>query len=184
MTDSSKNTDPAANDSPDVVEEVSTEASIDEASVAESPDAESVSPEEQQIQTLTSERDQFRDALQRLQADFENYRKRMVKVQGESSERANESLVAKILPVLDTLDLAKAHEPSAPLEQVSVALLEVLNKEGLERIPAVNAAFDPNLHEAVAHEAGDGESKVSEEFRAGYSWKGRVLRPSMVKVVG
>lgn len=136
------------------------------------------------VDPVAAERDAYRQTLQQLQADFENYRKRMLKQQGEVSERANESLVQKMLPVLDTIDLAKAHEPSGSIEQVGAALLDVLQKEGLERIPAVDQPFDPTQHEAVAHEEGDGGPKVSEELRAGYRWKGRVLRPAMVKVIG
>lgn len=133
---------------------------------------------------IAAERDAYKETLQRLQADFENYRKRVQKQQAEAMERANESLVQKLLPVLDTLDLAKAHDPSGSLEQVSGSLLDVLTKEGLERVEAVDQMFDPTLHEAVAHEPGEGEPKVGEELRAGYRWKGRVIRPAMVKVVG
>lgn len=146
--------------------------------------AEPASSVDDVLAAANAERDQYKEALQRLQADFENFRKRMMKQQAEGADRANESLVAKILPVIDTIELAQAHEPSGTLEQVSIALLEALNKEGLERIASVNEPFDPNLHDAVAHEPGEGESKVSEEMRAGYRWKGRVLRPAMVKVVG
>lgn len=133
---------------------------------------------------VAAERDAYRDTLQRLQADFENYRKRTQKQTAELAERANESLAIKLLGVLDTVDLAKAHEPNGSIEQVSVALLDVLTKEGLERINAVEQPFDPTLHEAVAHEEGEDGPKVSEELRAGYLWKGRVIRPAMVKVIG
>lgn len=133
---------------------------------------------------VAAERDAYRDTLQRLQADFENYRKRMMKQQQETAERANESLVTKLLGVLDTIDLAKAHDPNGSLEQVASALLDVLSKEGLERVKSVEQPFDPTLHEAVMHEPGEGEQKVTEELRAGYLWKGRVIRPAMVKVIG
>lgn len=135
---------------------------------------------------VAAERDQFKTALQHLQADFENYRKRVIKQQADGTARANEALVEKMLPVLDTIDMAVAHEPSQGLNQIASALVEVLQKEGLERIPAVDSPFDPNEHEAVVHEPGEGEGEptVSEEMRAGYRWKGRVLRPAMVKVVG
>lgn len=133
---------------------------------------------------VAAERDTYRESLQRLQADFENYRKRVLKQQAETSERANEALVQKLLPVLDTIDLAKAHEPSGSLEQIAVSMLDVLTKEGLERIEAQGQPFDPTLHEAVAHEPGEGDPTVGEELRAGYRWRGRVVRPAMVKVVG
>ncbi|MGI8491779.1 MAG: nucleotide exchange factor GrpE [Acidimicrobiales bacterium] len=142
------------------------------------------------------ERDEYLDALRRLQADFENYKKRMAKQQAAYTDRAAEALVLKLLPVLDTADLALAHAGGEEVKQLSEALCEALGKEGLERIDAQGAPFDPTLHDAVAHEPaeasggegdGDGDGAgqvVSEVLRAGYRWRGRVLRPAMVKVRG
>jgi molecular chaperone GrpE len=132
-----------------------------------------------------AQRDEYLDSLRRLQADFENYKKRVVKQQSDQLERANEGLVTKLLPVLDTADLAAAHGGSEDLGQIRGLLLDALAKEGLERIAAESVAFDPNLHDAVAHEPGEGgEQEVAEVLRAGYRWNGRVLRPAMVKVRG
>jgi molecular chaperone GrpE len=131
-----------------------------------------------------SERDEYLDALRRLQADFENYKKRMIRQQTETLDRAAESLVTKLLPVLDNFDLALAHGQEG-LEPVYRSLIDTLAGEGLERIDVVGEGFDPNHHDAVAHEEGDGgDPEVSEVMRAGYRWKGRVLRPAMVKVRG
>jgi molecular chaperone GrpE len=123
---------------------------------------------------------------QRIQADFENYKKRVAKQQAEHLERAAEHLVGKLLPVLDTADLAAAHdEGNSSLHQVVAALTDSLAKEGLERIDPLGQAFDPTEHDAVMHEPGDdGAPEVIEVLRAGYRWKGRVLRPAMVKVKG
>ena len=137
---------------------------------------------ESDIQRIAAERDEYRELAQRIQADFENYKKRILKQQTEHLERAAETLVDKLLPVLDTFDLALAHGEA--FDQVHAALVEMLSKEGLERIDPVGETFDPNEHDAVAHEEGDGEATVSEVMRAGYRWKGRVLRPAMVKVKG
>ena len=137
---------------------------------------------ESDLDRLARERDEYRELAQRMQADFENYKKRILKQQTEHLERAAEALVEKLLPVLDTFDLARAHGEG--LEQVHAALVDVLAKEGLERIDPVGEPFDPNEHDAVAHEEGDGEAAVCEVMRAGYRWKGRVLRPAMVKVKG
>jgi molecular chaperone GrpE len=137
---------------------------------------------ESDIGQLARERDEYRELAQRIQADFENYKKRILKQQTEHLERAAEALVGKLLPVLDTIDLARAHGEG--LDQVHAALLDVLSKEGLERIDPVGQGFDPNEHDAVAHEEGEGDATVSEVMRAGYRWKGRVLRPAMVKVKG
>jgi molecular chaperone GrpE len=134
---------------------------------------------------VTRLRDDYHDALIRLQADFENYKKRILKQQTEHLERAAESLVEKLLPVLDAADLALAHGGGDDVKQISSALAATLEREGLERIDPTGGPFDPTLHDAVAHEpSDDGEQEVAEVLRAGYRWKGRVLRPAMVKVRG
>ncbi|MDA8046233.1 MAG: nucleotide exchange factor GrpE [Actinomycetota bacterium] len=132
------------------------------------------------------EREEFRDGMQRLQADFENYRKRVAKQTEEIRERAAESLVTQLLPVLDTADLALSHGGGEDIKQLSVALFAVLEKEGLQRIDNAGEPFDPNCHDAVAHEPGDGGGgqEVAEVMRAGYRWRGRVIRAAMVKVRG
>ena len=132
------------------------------------------------------ERDDYLDALRRLQADFENYKKRMQRQQAETVERAGEDLAGKLLPVLDTLDLARQHGAGEGVEQIATALTDVLTKEGLERIDPVGQPFDPNEHEAVSHEEGDGADGpvVSGLMRAGYRWKGRLVRAAMVTVKG
>jgi molecular chaperone GrpE len=137
-----------------------------------------------ELTKLVAERDEYLDTLRRLQADFDNYRKRTLKQQTETLERAAETLVMKLLEVLDTVDLARSHGESDAIEPVAAKLTEVLEKEGLERIDPVGKPFDPNEHEAVAHEPGDGDPTVVGLMRAGYRWKGRVLRPAMVTVKG
>ena len=142
-------------------------------------------PEEEPASAAARERDEYLDALRRLQAEFENYKKRMVRQQTDTLERASQALVEKLLPVLDAVDLARSHGTSEDLEQVAGALLDVLSKEGLERIDPVGQPFDPNEQEAVQHEPGDGEDPiVATLFRAGWRWKGRVLRPAAVGVRG
>lgn len=136
------------------------------------------------LAALTTERDDYLDSLRRLQADFENYKKRVARQQVEQIERAAEHLVDKLLPVLDTADLALSHGGGDEVSQLRGALIGVLEREGLERIDPGGEAFDPNVADAVAHEPGDGQPVVAEVLRAGYRWKGRVLRPAMVKVRG
>jgi molecular chaperone GrpE len=140
---------------------------------------------------VEKERDEFLNDLKRLQADFENYRKRVARDADDAANRAAGSLVAKILPVLDAFDLAQSHfadstsDEAQGLSQARGLLLDTLSKEGLERIDAINVAFDPQVHDAVMHEPGEGgEQLVLEVLRAGYRWKGGVLRPAMVKVQG
>ena len=141
------------------------------------------------------ERDEFKDALQRLQADFENYRKRVARTTDEVVARSVADVVAKLLPVLDAFDLAQAHFATAStdelesveakaLVQARSLLLDTLVKEGLDRIDQIGVPFDPTIHDAVAHVDGDGEQVVDDVMRAGYQWKGAVVRPAMVRVKG
>jgi molecular chaperone GrpE len=130
------------------------------------------------------ERDEYRDTLQRVKAEFDNYRKRTAKEAVETRERAAAALVTQLLPVLDACDAAVLHD-ATDVGPISKMLLETLAKEGLEPMIPEGQPFDPELHEAVLHEEGDGgESVVTESLRTGYLWKGRVLRPAMVKVRG
>ena len=153
---------------------------------------------EEALGAARRERDEYLDMLRRVQADFENYKKRMLRQQTDHLERAAEGVVAKILPTLDAFDLARAHlgegEDLSPegkaLMQASALLADTLAKEGLERIDEVGAVFDPTMHDAVDHVtddngAGDGHDTVVDAvFRTGYRWKGRVIRPAMVRVRG
>ena len=134
------------------------------------------------IKKLQKERDEYLDQFRRVQAEFENYRKRMIRQQTEHLERAAESLIEKLLPVLDNFESAVSHKTG--YEQVQASLLATLEKEGLERIHPEGKPFDPAESDAVAHEDGDGGPVVSEVLRAGYRWKGRVVRPAMVRVKG
>jgi molecular chaperone GrpE len=139
-----------------------------------------------------SERDEYLDTLRRVQAEFENYRKRVIKEQTALVDRATSGLVEQLLPVLDSFELALKNLDSAGsdeiesvrkgLELVYAELLGVLEKAGLSRIEAEGKPFDPNVHEAVMQEDGDGEPVVTDVLRTGYTLKGRVLRPAMVKV--
>lgn len=152
------------------------------------PDVASATVEElvELLEKSVAERDEYLDALRRNQADFENYRKRAAKQVADDSARAVESLVDKLLPVLDACDAA-VHHGAAEVEPIYAALLGTLEKEGLERISPSGEEFDPNRHEAVMHEPaqeGDDGTVVSDVMRAGYSWNGRVVRPAMVKVRG
>src|ERR1700677_1481866 len=139
------------------------------------------------------QRDDYLDALQRLQADFENYRKRVARSSDDAATRAAGDIVGKLLPVLDAFDYAQAHfadaesDEAQALGQARNLMLDALKREGLERIDDVDANFDPQVHDAVAHAEGDETSTgpiVEDVLRAGYRWKGVVLRPAMVKVKG
>ncbi len=136
------------------------------------------------LTTAANERDEFRDHLLRLQADFDNYRKRVQKELGEAGDKALGRFVEGLLPVLDAIDAARAHG-AGDLDQVAGLLVDLLAKQGLERVGAEGDVFDPTLHDAVLHEAGDDDvQSIAQVLRAGWLWQGRVLRPAMVKVVG
>lgn len=137
-----------------------------------------------ELAKVAAERDEYLDALRHLQADFENFRKRVHKEQASAADRGAEALVRELLPALDAADLARVHDESGAVQPVVSALTDALSKVGLERIDPLGAPFDPEQHEAVMHEPGDGEPEVLEVLRAGYGWKGKVLRPAMVKVKG
>ena len=142
---------------------------------------------EHDIETLLAERNSFRDIAQRLQADFENYRKRVAAQTSDEVERATGRLAEALLPVLDACEAAFVTHP-AEIEPLFNLLLGELKKVGLEGMNIAGTTFDPNLAEAVMREDGDGDGEgnavVVDVMRSGYAWKGKVLRPALVKVRG
>src|SRR5205085_10174412 len=111
-----------------------------------------ISAEFSELDNLIKERDAYLDSLRRTQADFENYRKRVQREMSEARDAGAGAMAGKLVDVLDTVDLALAHDPSDSVAQIATALNETLSKEGLERIDAFGAAFDPEQHDAVLHE--------------------------------
>lgn len=153
-------------------------------STQESTTEESVATSEVSIEDIAKERDEFKDIALRVQADFENYRKRAATQMSDELDRALGKLVEQLLPVLDACEAAVAHGVEG-VEQVWSSLLGALQKQGLEALDLAGKPFDPALADAVLHEEGDGsEPVVLEVLRTGYRWKGRVLRAAMVKVKG
>jgi molecular chaperone GrpE len=141
---------------------------------------------ENDIASMAAQRDEYLALAQRLQAEFENYKKQTMKRNTDVVEHAGSQLASKLLPVLDAFDNAIIQGVDG-ISPIHKALFDVLQKEGLEVIDTDGVVFDPNLHEAVMHEAADEndtEPVVSDTLRTGYLWKGRVLRPAMVKVRG
>jgi molecular chaperone GrpE len=157
-------------------------AEVPPAEAAEQEDATSVESLVADLERVVGERDSYLALAQSKQAEFENYKKRVMKQQADHLAQAAAGLVEKLLPVLDALDAGVAHGDES-VEPMRAQLLGVLEKEGLSRIDPVGEAFDPNEQEAVASEDGEGgEPTVAETFRAGYRWNGRLLRPAMVRV--
>jgi molecular chaperone GrpE len=138
------------------------------------------------LEAIASERDSHLADLQRITAEFANFRRQATKRQTDVIEHAASGLAEKLLPVLDACDSAVA-QGAVDIEPILNALLEVLQREGLEMVSESPAAFDPERHEAVIHDPGEGsggDPEVCEIMRTGYVWRGRVLRPAMVRVRG
>jgi molecular chaperone GrpE len=138
-----------------------------------------------------AEAQEYLGHLQRLQAEFDNYRKRVLREQTAAVELAAEPVIRRLLEVLDDFELALIAAEAEPdperflkgVELVYAKLLDALKAEGLERMAPEGTPFDPERHEALMQTGdGDGEPHVAEVFRAGYTLKGRVLRPAGVRV--
>jgi molecular chaperone GrpE len=134
---------------------------------------------------------EYLDHLQRLQADFENYRKRTTRSQDRIVEAELQRFVQQLLEVLDEFDLALIAAEREPdfdgfrkgVELVYAKLADTLRTEGLERIEAEGKPFDPTEHEALMQTGeGDGDPHVAEIFRQGYKLRGSVIRPASVRV--
>jgi len=164
-------------------------ALIDEQSAADQAagsDQAGLSPDqisEEAVVALIAERDDFLDQLQRAKAEFANARRRSDERAEMQRVQAAASLVERLLPVLDSCEAALG-QGIEEIRPVSDALFEVLSSQGLERVDAAGEPFDPELHEAVLYEEGEGEQVVVETLRTGYRWNDRVLRAAMVKVQG
>jgi molecular chaperone GrpE len=133
----------------------------------------------------------YLEHLQRLQAEFDNYRKRVLREQTSAVEFASEPVMRRLLEVLDEFELALIHAAEKPdydrflhgVELVFAKLVDALKAEGLEKIEAQGEPFDPGLHEALLQSGeGDGELVVADVLRNGYTLRGRVLRPAGVRV--
>jgi molecular chaperone GrpE len=147
-------------------------------------------PEDELVQAR-AEAAEYRDHLQRLQAEFENFRKRTIRSQERLVEAELQRFVQRLLEVLDEFDLALIAAERSPdfetfrkgVELVYAKLADTLRSEGLERIDAQGRPFDPNEHEALMQTGeGDGEPHVAEVFRQGYRLRGSVIRPASVRV--
>lgn len=141
-------------------------------------------PAPETIDELRAERDALRDTLQRVQADFINFRKRSATQSAADIDRATGRIVEALLPVLDAAEAAYIRHPDEVGPLLNSMLAE-LRRHGLEPLDLDGAPFDPEVAEAVAHESGEGDDVVvAEVLRSGYRWKGTTLRPAMVRTKG
>ena len=161
----------------------------DEGTAPDSSPADSATDE---LARLAEERDQLRDRLLRTTAEFDNYRKRVDRDRKDMAERAGESVLTEILPIIDDLERALAAPETGDsadayrrgVELIHKQLLDLLTRRGVTPIETSGATFDPHLHQAVSSEpsADHREGEIIEEFRRGYRLGDRLLRPAMVKV--
>jgi molecular chaperone GrpE len=137
------------------------------------------------------ERDDYYDRWLRKTAEFDNYRKRVERERREHADQAVVDLLQELLLVVDDFDRALTVETAGDaeayrkgIELIHAKLHDMLRKRGIKPIEALGADFDPNLHQAVIHEASPDhrEGEVIAELRRGYTMGDRLLRPSMVKV--
>ncbi len=138
---------------------------------------------------LATERNELKDLLQRSRAEFDNFRRRSEREKMEVAEYGATDLMRAVVTLLDDFDRALAIESSDKVYSKGIELIhsrfnETLKKQGLEPIDSKGRKFDPNLHEAVDRVAMPDieEETVAEEFQKGYNYKGRLLRPAMVRV--
>lgn len=192
-----KETEPCVqNDSNDSLENEDTaednlEANQEE--LKESQEEMSLDEYKEMIEKLQQEKEELNNQYLRLVADFQNYKKRIEKEKSDIHEFANEQLILELLPVIDNferaLQSAKEVEQDKKfvegVEMIFQQFLAVLNKNGVQEIDAMGKIFDPNYHHAVMQEENpDYESNtIVEVFQKGYTFREKVVRPSMVKVV-
>jgi molecular chaperone GrpE len=158
----------------------------------ESPATDTPAAVEDDCEGLQADLDRFRDLALRSQADFENYKKRSAREKEEAIKYANSSLLEKLIAIVDNFELgleaARAEGEKSPvfsgMSMVLKQLMDFLADSGLQPIDAAGQKFDPNLHEAIAHEPSDKfpEGTVVRQTRRGYKMKDRLLRPSSVVV--
>lgn len=147
-----------------------------------------------ELQARAAKADEHWERYVRTAADFDNYKKRAARERQEAVKFANETLLQKLMPVLDNFEMALAAAHNAPDATVQslregVTMIQqqfkaVLTEGGLEEVDATNQPFDPNFHEAVAQQASADtpEGQVIQQLRKGYKLKDRLLRPAMVIV--
>ncbi len=144
-----------------------------------------------ELATARSDATSYLDDLQRVAADFANFRSRSNREQRMTREMAAERVVTALLPVIDSLDEAlksKTHTDAeakilSGVKSIRDQLIEVLEKEGLESVKSMGSPFDPEVHEAILSK-GDGELVVTQVLRRGYKLKGRVIRAALVGLEG
>lgn len=171
--------------------EGSEEEAPEEAAAADAAMQEEIEALKGQVDGLNKDLQEKKDRLLRLQADFDNFRRRSAKEREEISAVVTQNFCKDMLPLLDNFERAMAAETKdveafqKGVEMIFTQFQEILKKNGLEHIEAVGQKFDPNFHQAVmrVEDPEKEDDTVAQELQKGYMVKGRVIRPSMVQVV-
>ena len=173
-------------------QEVETDEAAADTAVEPEIQVEGAAPEEDPVDALEAQLKEKNDRILRLQADFENFRRRTAKEKEELAAVITQNMLGDLLPLLDNFERAMAVEQTdgeafrKGMEMIFTQLKEVLDKNGLEHIEAEGQPFDPNVHQAVMRvenpDVSDGT--VTQVLQKGYRAKGRVIRPAMVQVAG
>jgi molecular chaperone GrpE len=169
--------------------EIKTDVEHESSAVGEEKQGEELEQLRAERDKLRAERDDLKELLLRRQAEFDNFRKRTEKERSDFVQYAGMELVKEVLPVLDDFERAQKVEGGNPeyvkgVQMIYTRMVDMLKKQGLEPIEAEGKSFDPHLHQAVerveSRDTADGT--ILGEFQRGYNFKGKLLRPSMVKV--
>jgi len=179
----------AGNDEAEEAEEAENAAS--ESAETEAENQESQDEAAVQLEKLTADLKEKEDRILRLQADFENFRRRTSKEKEELSAVVTQGMLKDMLPLLDNFERAMAAEAKdgeafqKGVEMIFTQFTEILKKNGLEHIEVEGQKFDPNFHQAVmrVQDADMEDDDIAQELQKGYMVKGHVIRPSMVQVV-
>lgn len=171
--------------------EGSEEEAPEEAAAADAAMQEEIEALKGQVDGLNKDLQEKKDRLLRLQADFDNFRRRSAKEREEISAVVTQNFCKDMLPLLDNFERAMAAETKdveafqKGVEMIFTQFQEILKKNGLEHIEAIGQKFDPNFHQAVmrVEDPDKEDDTVAQELQKGYMVKGRVVRPSMVQVV-
>lgn len=171
-------------------EETAVEEEFTEETAAENEEAAEVeeTTEGDEIAELKEELEEKADLYLRLQAEFDNFRRRTIKEKDELRKTANADLLGELLPVLDNFDRALVHAEDSPILEgivmVQKQLMDILIRAGLEKTGEEGEMFDPKFHDAVMQEAAEGveSGTILQVLQPGYQYKDKLLRAAMVKV--
>jgi molecular chaperone GrpE len=176
----------------EVTDATKTKLNGEDPTEATAPPTNGVGPEtaESDLATVTAERDNYLDQLQRTLAEFANYRRRVDQERVQAREFATRELLRQLVPILDDLQRALGSVPEDDRETpwvqgvqlIERKLVSLLEREGVTPIDAVGQPFDPALHEAVASDPGSGGQTVVEVYQTGYRHRNNLLRPAMVRI--